>query len=250
MTKAFPRNAILAILLLASRGAGAQDLAAWIPSTRRAANPLIGEVLVASPLEQRVRAAQALGLREDPYVVDLIGLLVGCLEGSARHEDELVLRVLLASVFPRSLAPGELQRRIEVNMPAMELLAGGLDGYGLGLARETYRLLSAGANARFAGALAAEGRRLGAALGEREGRSDVEQADRLVAYLEAAGNSGDPALAGNVVSILETTRTPEVGRAARRVLGLLLPASRGAPPGTGREASDRLRTGAENPAGW
>jgi len=241
-------TAILTVLLLPLPGLYPQELAAWIPSTDRTSNPVIGEILVSSCFEDRLQAAEGLGLREDPYVADLIGLLLGRLHGPGRHAEELVLTVLLASVFPRSLAPEEVRRRIEVNLPVLQLLPALLPEIGAPLARETYRLLSHAQDGSLRAALAAEGRRLGEALKSRDGCSNVEQADRLMAYLGAVERVGDPDLAGGVVAVLETTRTREVGQKARRVLETLLSAAAAGPRVDAQDPG--VKTDAGNPGGW
>ena len=228
-------TAILSALLLPLPGLYPQELAAWIPFTDRSSNPVIGEILISSTLEDRLQAAEGLGRRRDPYVADLIDLLVGRLHGQGRYEEELVLTFLLASVFPRSLAAEEVRQRIELNLPALRLLAALLPEIGAALARETYRLLSHTQGGSFTAALAAEGRRLGDALRSRDGYSNAEQADRLMAYLGAVERAGEPSLAAGVVAVLETTRTREVGQKARRVLEAILS---GTPAGSGRDQEE------------
>ncbi|MBN1835375.1 MAG: hypothetical protein JW820_05955 [Spirochaetales bacterium] len=211
-------TALLVAVLLAPAGVHAQELAAWIPSTDRSMNPVIAPILAEGPLQDRVAAAEALGLRRDPFVADLVGALLALRHGPRAHEAELVLRVLLASVFPRSAAPEGLREPLAQNREALELLAAALPELRAPLAREVYRLLSLLDEGRFTAALADEGRRLNEQLARRHGRSDAEQADRLMAYLEAAQRSGDPRLAPAVIGILETTMTAEVGQRAREVL--------------------------------
>jgi hypothetical protein len=215
--------AVLVILWLAVPELRAQELASWIPSTDRTANSLIAEVLVTSPLAERLEVAGALGLRRDPYVSDIVEILLGKLYGAGRCEVELVLRVLLASVFPRTLAPGEIRRRLEPNRPGIELLADRLAEFGAPLARESYRILGLAEGGRLRSALAYEGRLLVEALKRRNGASDAEQADRLMAFLEAVEQTGDDCFADTVVSLLETTGTREVGLYARDVLATILP---------------------------
>jgi hypothetical protein len=217
--------ALLIILWLTVPDLQAQELASWIPSTDRSANPLIAEILAFSSLTDRLGAARALGLRRDPYVSDLIDVLLGKLYGTGRFEVELVLRVLLESVFPRSLVPEALRPRLEVNRSGVELLADRLAEFGAPLARETYRILGVAEDGRLRSALMDEGRRLTEALKRRNGSSDAEQADRLMAFLEAVEQSGDGLFAATVVSLLEITRTREVGVYSREVLATILPAA-------------------------
>jgi hypothetical protein len=210
-------------LLCAAGAVHAQELGSWVPSTDRRVNPLIGEILLAPPTADRLEAARALGQRSDPYVSDLIGSLLGRLHGGGTYEDALVLRVMLDAVFDRSLLPKELQRRAVENRAGLELLAESLPSFDAALARETYRLLALGADRPLVGVLMREGRALGEDLQRRRGRSDAEQADRLMAYLEAAAAAGDGELAEPVVAILEHTRTREVAHYARQVLAAILP---------------------------
>jgi hypothetical protein len=218
------RGALLLLGLLAGAGLlHGQETASWIGSTDRRANPLVEEILLFSPTEDRLAAARALGLRSDPYVSDLIGSLLGRMRGSRRFEDALVLRVLLDSVFDRSLVAEELRARAAQNPGGLDLLADGLPGFDAPLARESYRVLGLAGGKRFTGVLMSEGRALADALRRRGGRSDAEQADRLMAYLEAVEATGDETLADPVVAILQLTRTREVGRYARRVLARVLP---------------------------
>jgi hypothetical protein len=210
-------------VLLGAAPASAQEIAAWVAASDRRTNPLVRELLLSPSLEARLEAAAALGERGDPYVEDLVEALVGRLHGPQSYAEELVLRVLLAAVFADSLPPARLQEALQANPRALELLAENLHLFGTPLARESYRLLGRLPEGRFRSALMAEGRRLAAALRQAEGRSDGEQSSRLVAYLEAVEEAGDPELVEGVLSILQWCRSEEVGARARRTVQALLP---------------------------
>jgi hypothetical protein len=213
----------LLILLAGAPVLRAQEASSWIGSTDRRANRLVAELLLSSPMEDRLTAARALGTRRDPYVSDLIGALLGRMRAPGRFEDPLVLRVLLDSVFDRSLGDAELRARAAENEEGLDRLADGLPGFDAPLARESYRVLGLAGGSRYTGVLMSEGRDLAAALRRRGGRSDAEQADRLMAYLEAVEGTGNESFADPVVALLQLTRTREVGRYARRVLVRILP---------------------------
>ena len=229
---------LLACLLAAAPALQCQEFSAWIPSTDRTDNPLIRELLSSGSLGERLAVAEALGARGDAYIGDLLESLLAGLSGPARPEGELLLRVMLASVFPPSLSAEELERRLGPNRQAIELLAESVPGFGAPLARETCRVLAraigTGGGGGLKGALMAEGRRLAEALGERSGYSDSEEADRLAAFLEAVETIADPVFADIVVRILETTRTRELGRYARFVLARILPGAEQPPPESSR----------------
>jgi len=202
--------------------AAAQDYTSWIRYSDSRDNDLIVEMIEQGDLAIGLEVAGALGLRADVQVQEII-LAVG--EQKTHRpswERELILRVILASVFAPILESSELERRLRANRDGIDFLVTNLPRFGLALKREVIRVLSFLHPPEYLSTLMAEGRRITEILREQEGQLSGEQAALTLTFLETAGTIADPEFANMVLLILERTRHLEVAEKARSVSRSLL----------------------------
>jgi hypothetical protein len=214
----------LALALLGFRPVEApgQDYAPWIQSSTSRDNPLILEMISQGDLGTGLEIAAALGLREDVQIEEIILAVGESVDSRPTWERELIIRVLLASVFPSSIDGSELERRLRDNREGMDFLVSGLPYSSLSLKREVIRVLGFLHPPAYESALMVEGRRLADVLRQQRGQLNGEQAGVILAYLETVGRIDNPDFADIVLQILEASRHLEVAAAARSVSRSLL----------------------------
>ncbi|MEE9307103.1 MAG: hypothetical protein V3V57_06195 [Spirochaetia bacterium] len=200
----------------------AQDYTSWIRYSDSGDNDLIVEMIEQGDLATGLDVAEALGLREDVQIQEIILAVGEQITHRSSWERELILRVMLASVFAPTLESSELERRLRANRDGIDFLVANLHQFGLSLKREVTRVLSFLHPPEYLGTLMAEGRRITEILREQEGRLNGEQAALTLTFLETVGTIADPEFANLVLLILERTRHLEVGEKARSVSRSLL----------------------------
>ncbi|MCK5006926.1 MAG: hypothetical protein KAR73_06020 [Spirochaetales bacterium] len=200
----------------------AQDYTSWIRYSDSGDNDLIVEMIEQGDLATGLDVAEALGLREDVQIQEIILAVGEQITHRSSWERELILRVMLASVFAPTLESSELERRLRANRDGIDFLVANLHQFGLSLKREVTRVLSFLHPPEYLGTLMAEGRRITEILREQEGRLNGEQAALTLTFLETVDTIADPEFANLVLLILERTRHLEVGEKARSVSRSLL----------------------------
>ena len=202
--------------------AAAQDYASWIRYSDSADNQLIVEMIQQADLSEAMEMAAAVGLREDVEIQEIILAVGETVDPRPPWERELILRVLLSSVFPASADSGELAERLRKNRAGIDFLVDGLPACTLSLKREVIRLLGSFHPPEYSGPLMAEGRRLADLLTLQRGDLNGEQAGLALTYLQTIKRVGNPDFAEVVLLILERSRHLEVAEAARSVSRSLL----------------------------
>ena len=204
----------------------AQDYTSWIRYSDSGDNDLIVEMIEQGDLAIGLDVAGALGLREDVQVQEIILAVGEQITHRQSWERELILRVMLASVFAPTLESSELERRLRANRNGIDFLVANLPQFGLSLKREVTRVLSFLHPPEYLSTLMAEGRRITEILREQEGQLSGEQAALTLTFLETVGTIADPEFANPVLLILERTRHLEVAEKARSVSRSLLMSER------------------------
>jgi hypothetical protein len=204
----------------------------WAAYTDRRQNPLILEAMLGGDLDDALQAARALGLREDPYISDI-------LSGLLSRGQEVPMLFLLRAVFPPSESQQVLAGRLSANRAGLDELAEELDGMGLALRRDVVRLLrQAGKRAYDRPVLAQAGwlyeRLRPQAL--RTARADTELNELALEVLAYAGSSANPVFLDPVLRLRQRSRSAPVARLAAEVADEL--------------ATELARTASGNPAGW
>jgi hypothetical protein len=212
----------LGFFLLHPRGAAAQDHASWVRFSDRGDNALIVEMIRQADLSTALEIAAAVGLREDVEIQAIILAVGETIDPRPQWERELILRVLLASVFPASMESGELEAALRKNREGFDFLVVRLPEFGLSLKREVIRLLGFLHPPEYQSALMTEGRELAEALREQQGQLNGEQAGLALTFLQTVDRIGNPEFADVVLMILERSRHLEVAEAARSVSRTLL----------------------------
>jgi hypothetical protein len=212
----------LAFICLLTREAAAQDYDSWIRYSDSRDNALIVEMIRQGDLSTALEIAAAIGLRKDFVIREIILSLGERIDPRPYWEKELILRVLLASVFPASLDDSELEARLRENREGFDFLVAGLPHFTLSLRREVIRLLGFLHPPEYVSALMSEGRWLADLLTLQRGDLDGEQAGLTLTYLETVDRIAEPEFADIVLLILERSRHPEVAEAARSVSRSLL----------------------------
>jgi hypothetical protein len=200
----------------------AQDYIAWIRYSDSSDNDLIVEIIEQGDLATALDVAGALGLREDVQVQEIILAVGEQVTPRPSWERELILRVMLESVFAPALESSELERRLRANRDGIDFLIANLPQFGLSLRREVIRILSFLHPPEYLSTLMVEGRRITEILREQEGHLSGEQAALTLTFLETAGTIADPDFVNLVLLILERTRHLEVAEKARSVSRSLL----------------------------
>ena len=214
----------LGLIFLPPADVAAQDYASWIRYSDRADNPLIVEMIREADLNTALEIAQAVGLREDVCIRDIILEVGETVNLRPQWERELVLRMLLASVFSPGLDDEALEAALLENREGIDFLVAGLPDFTLSLKREVIRLLGFLHPPEYAGPLMAEGRRLADLLTLQRGDLNGEQAGLTLMYLQTVQRVGNPEFSDVVLMILERSRHLEVAGAARAVARDLLSA--------------------------
>jgi hypothetical protein len=212
----------LAFICLLPTAAAAQDYASWVRYSDRGDNPLIVESIRQGDLTAGLEIAAAIGQREDLEIQEIILAVGEAIDPRPQWERELILRALLASVFPASLESSELEARLRKNRDGFDFLVAGLPRFTLSLRREVIRLLGFLHPPEYVSALMSEGRRLADVLQTQQGRLNGEQAGLTLTYLATVGRIADPEFANIVLLILQRTRHLEVAEAARSLSRSLL----------------------------
>ena len=220
------RTVVSALALVLScflpAAAAAQDYASWIRYSDSRDNPLIAEMIRQGDLTTGLQIAAAVGLREDAEIQGIILSVGETSDERPQWERELILRTLLASVFPASLEDSELEARLRQNREGFDFLVAALPGSTLSLKREVIRLLGFLHPPEHLSALMREGRQLADLLTLQRGDLNGEQAGLTLTYLETVGRLGDREFANIVLLILERSRHLEVAERARAVSRSLL----------------------------
>jgi hypothetical protein len=202
--------------------AAAQDYSSWIRYSDSTDNALIAEMIRQGDLGTALEIAKALGLREDTEVQQIILAVGESIDPGSQWEGELILRTLLASVFPASLDKSELEARLRRNREGLDFLVSGLPHFTLSLKREVLRLLGFLHPPEYLSAIMSEGRDLAELLRKQQGQLNGEQAGLALTYLETLDRVDDPECAEIVLMILQRSRHLEVAEAARSVSRSLL----------------------------
>ena len=190
-----PRALILPVLVCAffcfgPAPAPCQSPVSWIRYSDSSDNLLIAEMIEQGDLSFSLEAASALGLRTDVRVGEIILTLCEGVDERPQWEREMILRMLLASVFPAGAAESDLAARLEENGEAIQFLAADLLRFSLSLKREVIRLLGFHHPAGSLSTLMEEGRRLSDLLRLQSGELEGEQAGLALTYLDTIQRIG------------------------------------------------------------
>ncbi|MBN2551416.1 MAG: hypothetical protein JXB06_01545 [Spirochaetales bacterium] len=213
---------VCAFYFLGAASAPSQSSVAWIRHSDSSDNLLIVEMIEQGDLSFALEVASALGLRTDVRIGEIILALGGMVDERPQWEREMILRMLLASVFPADTVEPELAAGLEENGEAIQFLTANLPRFSLSLKREVIRLLGFYHPAGSLSALMAEGRRLSDLLRLQSGDLDGEQAGLALTYLDTIQRIADPDFADIALMLLERSRHLEVAEKARSVSRSLL----------------------------
>jgi hypothetical protein len=213
---------VFAFLCFGPHFAASQSVASWIRYSDSSDNSLIVEMIEQGDLSVGLEAATALGLRHDVRVQEIIVAVGEMVDERPQWERELILRVLLASVFPPDAEDSELEAGLQANREAIEFLVANLPQFSLALKREVIRLLGFYHPAESLSVLMSEGRRLTDLLTLQRGDLNGEQAGLTLAYLDTIQRIADPDFADIVLLLMERSRHLEVAEKARSVSRSLL----------------------------
>jgi len=218
-------QAVLAAILAVSPPAcQAQE---WILRTDRGQNRLVIEAMQAGSLQEALEAAHALGLRQDPFVSDVISSLLG-------GGQQLLVLSLLHEVFPPEAGPEELAGRLEANLEGLDLLSAGLAGFTPALRREAIRLLRGSGLGKYDRQVFAVAAGLERRMEAQEGHLEAEQAELALEVLEYALSRRNPDFLDLVLRLQEASRDKPVARKAAAVGRLLLRPAAGEQPAVPR----------------
>ena len=212
----------LAFICFLPMEAAAQDYTSWIRYSDSTDNALIAEMIRQGDLGTALEIADALGLREDAEIQQIILAVGETIDPGSQWEGELILRTLLASVFPASLDKSELEVRLRRNREGFDFLVAGLPHFTLSLKREVLRLLGFLHPPEYVRAIMSEGRYLAELLLNQQGQLNGEQAGLALTCLETLDRVAAPESAEIVLMILQRSRHLEVAEAARSVSRSLL----------------------------
>ncbi len=193
----------------------------WIAVTDRADNPLLIEYLLSVELSQSLQAVEEIGRRTDPYISDILAALLERFSPAQGYRLQLLLRSLMRAAFPPESAGEELERRLAANQEGLELLARGLEGFGLPLRRESVRVLRAYGSEEFDRYVLGQAGWCVRLLQEQRGLTDAEQSAFLLEILEYAGSRRNTVFLDPVLRILEATRSRVVAEKAYQTARML-----------------------------
>lgn len=221
-SRAIATGLALSVLWFLPLQIAAQDYVSWVRYSDSRDNELIVEMIEQGDLTAGLDVAESLGLREDVQVQEIILATGEQITQRPSWEREMILRVMLASVFAPSLESSELERRLQANRRGIDFLVANLSRFGLSLKREIIRLLAFLHPPEYLSTLMAEGRQIAEIMIEQEGNLSGEQAALTLTFLETVGRIADPEFANLVLLLLERTRHIEVAEKARSVSRSLL----------------------------
>ena len=213
---------VCAFFCFGAASAPSQSSVSWVRYSDSSDNLLIAEMIDQGDLSFALEVASALGLRTDVRIGEIILALGEMVDERPQWEREMILRMLLASVFPADAGESELTAGLEENGEAIQFLAADLPRFSLSLRREVIRLLGFHHPAGSLSALMAEGRRLSDLLRLQSGELNGEQAGLALTYLDTIERIGDPDFADIALMLLERSRHLEVAEKARSVSRSLL----------------------------
>lgn len=198
------------------------QLSKWISSTDRGSNDVIIELIKSDDLGTGIEAVRALGLREDPYVGDIIQYLYFNYSHSRYYEEELLLRFLLSSVFFVRLDGAVLTERLSINHDGIDLLVKNLYQFHDSLLKaEIVRIIPLARRKEYLSVLLAVGRELEGLLKRQKGRLNTDQVEMFLQFLQAAETTGSPDFTESCLSIYELTRHPQVASRAGEAVRML-----------------------------
>lgn len=213
---------LVALTLLLAPLLMAMDFSSWIEATDRRSNGIILQFMADSDLTTRLQAARLLGSRQDPYVADIMAGLYAGLGGQDIHQEELVLRVLLAAVFPAALSPAQLSGRALINLEGVDLLVLDLprfhDPY---LRAEIIRLGACLKKAEYPARLLAESNRIVRSLETAQGEAEPGLAVLIAAFLEAAKSLEQPDFLDPCLRIYVLSRQERISKQALETIRAL-----------------------------
>jgi hypothetical protein len=201
--------------------AGVED---WIAVTDRSDNPVIIEYLSSADFSQSCQIVAELGKRADPYISDILGVLLEPFSGTLGYRQQHLARTLLLAVFPPALSTAQLERRLSANPEGLSLLARGLNEFQLPLRREAVRVMRSSGSEGLDKYIVEQAAWCYRLLERQSGRADAEQRALIVEILEFAEARRNPDFLDPVLRILEATRDRTVAekalQTARNLAGL------------------------------
>lgn len=210
---------LFSCLLLLTRFPAGADIADWIAVSERRDNAIIAGMLRESRLQDQIAIVQALGMRKDFYLSEIIDFLTDTRGPYAVDNQDYLLRVLLSSVFPPPgvIAEEDLRTRLLVNRSAFEKLVMSLGKTAdLQLRAEIVRLIPYGGQPRLYGLLLAEADGILTLLAD--GKVTAAQQDYILTYLLALEEIADTVFLETCLGIFERSAQAEISRTARRVI--------------------------------
>lgn len=204
----------LAALLLAARP-GAALWREFALASDRSWDPVILEALDGATLDERLEILQAVGERDDPFIGRYLeDFLVR--RGPDQPVREHLMRVLLASAFPREAPPERLAPRVAPNRQGLLAMCARLATFtDPQLCAEVVRLIPLLDGGR-ADLLALVGQ-LAERLAASGGRLDPREDGLLLDALEAMGRIGSPDFLEPALAVARLSRERPVVEAAREL---------------------------------
>ncbi len=167
------------------------DIAEWVRSTDRSANPEIIRLMSEGDLAQTLAVASALGARPDPYVADIVASYLSAHRNGRQYESERVLSNILSAVFPRTLSEAETAARLEANREAVSALVEVCEGFeSAELRAACIRLGAASGQTGIGPLISREGGRLAARLQKNRGRVERAEAEEIHVIMDAIEKFG------------------------------------------------------------
>lgn len=120
---------ILCLFFAMSQGIHAMDWAWFVENSDRSSDPAIIEALATNDLQAQRSIVSALAKRADPYAADIIEAILSGFGGKLVSRRELLLRLIVTSLFSPDESPAAVSRRIDANRDALDALVSGLNAY-------------------------------------------------------------------------------------------------------------------------
>lgn len=166
------------------------ELTRVVSLTDRASNSLVVSLLETEDLAQKICVLEALSLRADNSIEDILLFLTEPNHRSNKSssaECELLLRVCVSAVFPLDLAAEPMQRRIDMNSGALQTIVSRLPGFRDRLLRDhVLHLLAYMPEEHAIPALVDVGNKIICMLDDQNGRVAHDQKQEIRSFIKAS----------------------------------------------------------------
>jgi hypothetical protein len=179
--------------------------------------------LLETDLAECMAMARSFGELRDPNVSNIVSVLCDPLPRDMEIKAELVLRLILESVFPATAKPEELKRRVALNKEGLEVLGARIGIFSSPLLRGKILSLLPHVDAKkYNTLIMREGFVLISLLKLHEGILPPEPREELLGILSAIGVSAAPDFLELCIEIMRNAKDSEVYTIAKSLAERLL----------------------------